>query len=71
MYFDDVQRAQDYGCIPNFQTPGAMAEVESLAAPWDAQDRPPVSTWSSFEKWLKEQPDQHHQINWFLVVDPS
>ena len=70
MYFDDVQRAQDFGCIPNFQTPGAMAEVETLAAPWDAQDRPPVSTWTSFEKFLKTLPDMPETSNWFRVVDP-
>ena len=70
MYFDDVQRAQDFGCIPNFQTPRSMAAVELAAAPWDETDKPPVSTWNSFEKWLKEQPDQHPQRNWFQVVDP-
>lgn len=58
----------DFGCIPNSKDPEAMAEVAIKEAPWDAFEKPPVSTWKSFKDFLEAQPDQ--TVNWFEKVDP-
>ena len=68
MDYAEQQRIMDFGCIPNEKTPEALAEIAIKEVPWDATDKPPVCTWSSFEKFLIDQPDQ--RINWFEAVDP-
>lgn len=57
----------DCGCIPNVRTPESVERINHSAAEWDAQDKPPVSDWASFEEWLKTQPDRKQ--NWWEGVD--
>lgn len=68
MDYAELQHQRDYGCIPNAWTPEALAEIAIKEVPWDATDKPPICTWSSFEKFLLDQPDQ--RVNWFQAVDP-
>lgn len=68
MDYAELQHQRDFGCIPNSKTPEALAEITIRETAWDATDKPPISSWASFEKFLIDQPDQ--RINWFKAVDP-
>ena len=45
------------GCIPNRMTPQVVADIKNSAVPWDAEDVPPVTDWSSLEADLLARPD--------------
>lgn len=68
MDYEELLYNQENGCIPNSKDPEALAEIAIKETPWDSFDKPPVSTWKSFEEFLLAQPDQ--RVNWFEKVDP-
>lgn len=51
-----------YGCVPNAANPQVTAEIASLAAPWDATDKPTISSWSSLKPWLEEKAESKDRL---------
>ena len=43
------------GCVPS--TPEQLAELRECAAPWDSEDKPPVSIYAQFRKYAEKMPD--------------
>lgn len=69
MDYSELAYNQDYGCIPNSKMASTIVTIREREVPWDATDKPSVSSWSSFENFLKEMPDQ--KKNWWECVNPS
>ena len=62
-----ITRQSCYGCIPNTNTPEAVASILSSAVPWDGGDVPPVVSWKSFSEQLEQKPDI--EADWWTGID--
>lgn len=55
LYEEPLKNPEMCGCLPNSETPGIVADLFEAEAPWDATDKPAISSWSSLKPWLEEQ----------------
>lgn len=49
------ERELNYGCEPNCSKPYLMQDMEEMAIPWDAEDKPRLCTWETLKPYLESR----------------